>query len=156
MESLDVLEIIEMMEDVIEKSVTLPFSGRALIDKDELVDLMQEVRLHLPEDFKQAKWIKEDRQRILDEANKEAAAIIKSAEEKMASMIDDHEITQKAYAQANEIVAAAQNNAMELRNGTRQYADDVMASLETRIEKLLNVVHENRKELKSNSKNNNQ
>ena len=52
MESLDVLEIIEMMEDVIEKAVTLPFSGRALIDKDELVDLMQEIRLHLPEDFK--------------------------------------------------------------------------------------------------------
>lgn len=156
MESLDVLEIIDMMEDVIEKAVTLPFSGRALIDKDELVDLMQEVRLHLPEDFKQAKWIKEDRQRILDEANKEVASIIKNAEEQMASMIDDHEITQKAYAQANEIVAAAQNNAMELRNGTRQYADDVMASLEARIEKLLNVVHENRKELKSTSKNSNQ
>ena len=120
MESLDVLEIIEMMEDVIEKAVTLPFSGRALIDKDELVDLMQEIRLHLPEDFKQAKWIKEDRQRILDEANKEAASIIKNAEEKMAAMIDDHEITQKAYAQANEIMAAAQNNAVELRNGTRQ------------------------------------
>ncbi len=156
MESLDVLEIIEMMEDVIEKAVTLPFSGRALIDKDELVDLMQEIRLHLPEDFKQAKWIKEDRQRILDEANKEAASIIKNAEEKMAAMIDDHEITQKAYAQANEIMAAAQNNAVELRNGTRQYADEVMASLEARIEKLLNVVHENRKELKVNSKNNNQ
>ena len=145
-----------MMEDVIEKAVTLPFSGRALIDKDELVDLMQEIRLHLPEDFKQAKWIKEDRQRILDEANKEAASIIKNAEEKMAAMIDDHEITQKAYAQANEIMAAAQNNAVELRNGTRQYADEVMASLEARIEKLLNVVHENRKELKVNSKNNNQ
>ena len=156
MESLDVLEIIEMMEDVIEKAVTLPFSGRALIDKDELVDLMQEIRLHLPEDFKQAKWIKEDRQRILDESNKEAASIIKNAEEKMAAMIDDHEITQKAYAQANEIMAAAQNNAVELRNGTRQYADEVMASLEARIEKLLNVVHENRKELKVNSKNNNQ
>ena len=103
-----------------------------------------------------AKWIKEDRQRILDEANKEAASIIKNAEEKMAAMIDDHEITQKAYAQANEIMAAAQNNAVELRNGTRQYADEVMASLEARIEKLLNVVHENRKELKVNSKNNNQ
>ena len=148
MDSLEVLEIIDMMEDVIEKAVTVPFSGRALIDKDELCDLMQEIRLHLPEDFKQAKWVKEERQRILDEANKEAAAIIKNAEEQMAAMIDDHEITQKAYAQANDIIEAAQSNALELRTGTRQYADDVMASLEGRIEKILTIVHENRKELK--------
>ena len=148
MESLDVLEIVDMMEDVIEKALSVPFTGRALIDRDELNDLMQELRLHMPEDFKQAKWVKEERQRILEEANKEAAAIIKNAEEQMAAMIDDHEITQKAYAQANEIVTAAQNNALELRNGTRKYADDVMANLEARIEKLLSIVHENRKELK--------
>lgn len=148
MESMDVLEIIDMMEDVIEKAANVPFTGRALVDKDELIDLMQEIRLHLPDDFKQAKWVKEERQRILDEATKEAEAIIKNAEEKMALMIDDHEITQKAYAQANEIVTAAQNNAAELRNGTRQYADDVMASLEARIEKMLTIVHENRRELK--------
>ena len=120
MESLDVLEIVDMMEDVIEKALSVPFTGRALIDRDELNDLMQELRLHLPEDIKQAKWVKEERQRILEEANKEAAAIIKNAEEQMAAMIDDHEITQKAYAQANEIVTAAQNNALELRNGTRK------------------------------------
>ena len=66
----------------------------------------------------------------------------------MASLIDDHEITQKAYAQANEIVAAAQNNARELRLGTKQYADDVMASLEARLEKIAFTVRENRKELK--------
>lgn len=148
MESLEVLEIIEMMEDVVEKAISVPFTGRAMIDKDELGDLLQEIRLHLPEDFKQAKWVKEERQRILDEANKEAAAILKNAEEQMAAMIDDHEITKKAYAQANEIVAAAQKNSTEIRTGTLKYADDVMGSLEARIEKLLHVVHENRKELK--------
>lgn len=137
-----------MLEDVVEKSMAIPFAGRAIVDREELLDLIQEIRLNLPGDLKQAKWVKEERQRILDEANKEAESIVKNAEEKMASLIDDHEITQKAYAQANEIIAAAQNNARELRLGTKQYADDVMASLEAKIEKVASTVRENRKELK--------
>ena len=145
---MEVLEIIDMLEDVVEKSMAIPFMGRAIVDREELLDLIQEIRLNLPGDLKQAKWVKEERQRILDEASKEAESIVKNAEEKMAGLIDDHEITQKAYAQANEIVAAAQNNARELRLGTKQYADDVMASLEARIEKLATIVRENRKELK--------
>ncbi len=144
---MEVLEIIDMLEDVVEKSMAIPFAGRAIVDREELLDLIQEIRLNLPDDLKQAKWVKEERQRILDEANKEAESIVKNAEEKMASLIDDHEITQKAYAQANEIIAAAQNNARELRLGTKQYADDVMASLEARVVKIAETVRENRKEL---------
>ncbi len=149
---MEVLEIIDMLEDVVEKSMAIPFAGRAVVDREELLDLIQEIRLNLPGDLKQAKWVKEERQRILDEANKEAESIVKSAEEKMASMIDDHEITQKAYAQANEIIAAAQNNARELRLGTRQYADDVMASLEAHVAKVAETVHENRRELNEKPK----
>ncbi|HIV02110.1 MAG TPA: ATPase [Candidatus Aphodoplasma excrementigallinarum] len=149
---MEVLEIIDMLEDVVEKSMAIPFAGRAVVDREELLDLIQEIRLNLPGDLKQAKWVKEERQRILDEANKEAESIMKNAEEKMASMIDDHEITQKAYAQANQIIAAAQNNARELRLGTRQYADDVMASLEAHIAKVAETVHENRRELNETPK----
>ncbi|MBE7027030.1 MAG: ATPase [Ruminococcaceae bacterium] len=144
---MEVLEIIDMLEDVVEKSMAIPFMGRAIVDREELLDLIQEIRLNLPGDLKQAKWVKDERQRILDEANKEAESIIKNAEEKMAGLIDDHEVTQKAYAQANEIVASAQNNARELRLGTKQYADDVLASLESRILKMAEIVRENRKEL---------
>ncbi len=144
---MEVLEIIDMLEDVVEKSMTIPFMGRAIVDREELLDLIQEIRLNLPGDLKQAKWVKEERQRILDEANKEADSIIKNAEEKMAGLIDDHEVTQKAYAQANEIITSAQNSARELRLGTKQYADDVLASLETRIIKMAEIVRENRKEL---------
>ena len=149
---MEVLEIIDMLDDVVEKSMAIPFAGRAVVDREELLDLIQEIRLNLPGDLKQAKWVKEERQRILDEANKEAESIMKNAEEKMASMIDDHEITQKAYAQANQIIAAAQNNARELRLGTRQYADDVMASLEAHIAKVAETVHENRRELNETPK----
>lgn len=145
---MEVLEIIDMLEDVVEKSMAIPFFGRAIVDREELLDLLQEIRLNLPDDLKQAKWVKEERQRILSEAQKEASSIMKNAEEQIVSMIDEHEITKKAYEQANEIIAAAQNNARELRLGTKQYADDVMANLEERVGKVLDTIKENRKELK--------
>ncbi len=145
---MEVLELIDMLEDVVDKAVGIPLIGKAILDRDELLDLIEEIRINLPDDLKQAKWVKDERQRILDDANKEAASIIKLAEEKMASLIDDHEITQRAYAQANEIVTNAQNNARDIRTSTKQYVDDHMATLEAKLEKMLMTVRENRNELK--------
>lgn len=146
---MEVLELIDMLEDVVDKAGGIPLIGKAIIDRDELLDLIEEIRINLPDDLKQAKWVKDERQRILDDANKEAATIIKLAEEKMASLIDDHEITQRAQAQASEIVNAAQNNARDIRQSTKQYVDDHMAALEAKIERTLMTVRENRNELKN-------
>ena len=145
---MEVLEIIEILEDVVDKSVGIPFIGKSVIDRDELMDLIQEIRLSLPDDLKQAKWVKEERQRILLEAQKESGSMIKNAEEQIISMIDEHEITKKAYEQANEIITNAQNNARELRLGAMQYANDVMTKLENGVVGVLDTIKENRKELK--------
>ena len=145
---MEVLEIIEILEDVVDKSVGIPFVGKSVIDRDELLDLIQEIRLSLPDDLKQAKWVKEERQRILLEAQKESSSMIKNAEEQIISMIDEHEITKKAYEQANEIITNAQNNARELRLGAMQYANDVMSKLEGGVVGVLDTIKENRKELK--------
>ncbi len=55
---MEVLEIIDMLEDVVEKSMAIPFAGRAVVDREELLDLIQEIRLNLPGDLKQAKWVR--------------------------------------------------------------------------------------------------
>ena len=146
---MEVLELIDMLEDVVDKAGGIPLIGKAIVDRDELLVLIEEIRINLPDDLKQAKWVKDERQRILDDASKEAATIIKLAEEKMASLIDDHEITQRAQAQAGEIVGAAQANARDIRQSTKQYVDDHMAALEAKIERTLMTVRENRNELKN-------
>ena len=92
---MEILSILEALEDVIEKSVTMPFTSKSLVDKEELLELIKEIRLKLPDDIKQAKWVKEERQKILLEAQKEANNIIKDAENKIASLVDEHEITKK-------------------------------------------------------------
>lgn len=145
---MEILSILETLEDLVEKSMNIPLSGKCLIDKEEILEIIKEVRLKLPDDIKQAKWVKEERQRILMEAQKEANNTIKEAEGKIAALVDEHEITQKAYEQANEIIANAQKNAREIRLGTRDYADSVLNKVEEILKDTLDVIKMNREEIK--------
>ena len=141
---METLELIDNLEDIIDRGVGIPLAGKCLLDKDELLDIIQEIRLKMPDDLKQAKWIKEERQRILLEAQKEANNIIKNAEDKIISMINENEITKKAVEQATEIVENANKRSREIKLGTRQYADDVLADMEKIMEKTLSTLRENR------------
>ena len=145
---MEILSILETLEDLVEKSVGVPFSGKCLVDKEEILEIVKELRLKLPDDIKQAKWVKEERQRILMDAQKEASNMLKDAEGKIASMVDEHEITQKAYEQANEIVASAQKNARDIRLGTKEYADNILNKVEEILNDTLEVIKTNREELK--------
>ena len=144
------MEMLDQLEDIIESSHNVPFVGKALIDKDELLDLIQELRLKIPDDLKQAKWIKGERQRILLEAQKEATAIIKSAEDKIISMINENEITKKANEAAEEILKNANTKAREIRNATRQYVDTALADSEKVLERTLATLHDNRLAMQQN------
>jgi len=146
--NMEMLSILETLEDLVERSVSVPFSGKCMVDKEEILEIIKEIRLKLPDDIKQAKWVKEERQRILLEAQKEANNIIKDAENQIASLIDEHEITKKAYEQSNEIISNAQKNAREIRLGTREYADSVLIKVEEILEETLEVIRSNREELK--------
>jgi vacuolar-type H+-ATPase subunit H len=145
---MEILSILETLEDLVEKSVTVPFSGRCLIDKEEILEIIKEIRLKLPDDIKQAKWVKEERQRILLEAQKEASNMLQEAEGKIASLVDEHEITKKAYEQANEIIAGAQKNAREIRLGTKEYADSILDKVEEILKDTIEVIKSDRQELK--------
>ena len=115
-----------------------------MIDKDELLDIIQELRLKMPDDLKQAKWIKGERQRILLEAQKEATSIIKTAEDKIISMINENEITKKANEAAQEIIRNAEKRAKEIRMGTRQYVDNALYEAETVMERTIATLRDNR------------
>ena len=138
------MEMLDKLEDLIENSKSVPMVGKAMVDKDELLDIIQELRLKMPDDLKQAKWIKGERQRILLEAQKEATTIIKSAEDKIISMINESEITKKANEAAEEIIKNANNRAREIRTATKQYIDDALSESEMILERTLSTLRDNR------------
>ena len=145
---MEIFTLLETLEDILERSKTLPFTEKAVIDKEEFFEIIKEIRLKLPDELKQAKWVKEERERILEQANKEANDVVKEAENRIISMIDEHEITKKAYEQKAEIIEAANEMSREISNGTKEYADNVLQGIEVALEDALKIIQNNRKELK--------
>lgn len=147
---MDVMEIIDMMEETINKASTVPLTGKIMMDKDELLDYIQEIRLVYPDQLKEAKFVKTERQRILEEARERADAITKSAEEMQEKLIDEHEITRQAYEKADQIRDMSETESKELRMDTERYVDDILADVEHRLDLLLRKVREDREEHMNN------
>lgn len=144
---MEIFTLLETLEDILERSKGVPFSNKCIIDKEEILEIIKEIRLKLPEEMKQAKWVKEERQRILVEAQKEADDIVKEAENRIISMIDEHEITRKAYEKKAEIIETANEMSREISKGTKDYADNILSGLEVALEDALKIIQNNRKEL---------
>lgn len=127
---MEIFTLLETLEDILESSKTIPFTDKSMIEKDQLLDIIKEIRLKLPDELKQAKWIKEERERIIAEAQKDADDIMKEAENIIISKIDEHEITKKAYDKKNEIIEEANQMYREMKNGANDYIDEILSNIE--------------------------
>ncbi len=146
---MELLELLEQIEEIVESGMNIPLSGgKCVLDRETILDLVQEIRLKLPDDIKMAKRITEEKQRVLAEAQQEAENILKNAESRIAALVDENEITKKAYEQAEVIISNAKKNAREIRLGTREYADGILNKVEEILEDTLDVIKVNRQELK--------
>ena len=114
---MEIFTLLETLEDLLEKSKQVPFSEKTIIDKNEFLDIIKEIRLKLPDELKEAKWIKEEREKIIAEAQKDADDIVKEAKNRIIGMIDEHEITRKAYEKKTEIIANANERYREITQG---------------------------------------
>ena len=145
---MEIFTLLETLEEALERGKNLPFSNKTVVDKEEILDIVKEIRLKLPDELKQAKWVKEERGRIIVEAQKEAEGIVKEAENRIIAMIDEHEITRKAYDQKAQIIEAANEMSREISQGTKDYADKLLEKFEIALEDALKTIQNNRKELK--------
>ena len=143
---MDIMEIIDMMEETISKASTVPLTSKIMLDKEELLDYIQEIRLVYPEQLKEAKWVKTERQRILAEAEERADSIRKSAEEMQEKLIDEHEITRQAYEKAEAIRDMSERDAKDIKMDTDRYVDEILGDVEHRLDLLLRKVREDRDE----------
>lgn len=141
---MDIMEIIELMEETVDKAPSVPLSGKILLDKEDILDYIQEMRLSYPDEVKEAKWVKEERARIISEAESRAESMIKTAEAKMIQMVDENEITKQAQEYATQLVEDAKAQATKLITDSDQYADDILGDVERRLEMLLKKVTDDR------------
>lgn len=137
---MEIFTLLETLEDILERSKNLPFSDKVVVERSEMLDLIKEIRLKLPDELKQAKWIKEERERIISEAHKDADDIVKEAEKRIISMIDEHEITKKAYEKKDEIVAEANEKYRIMDRETKAYADGILENIQGKVKSLQETI----------------
>ncbi|MBR3153143.1 MAG: ATPase [Clostridia bacterium] len=159
---MEIFTLLETLEEMIENSKKVPFTDKCIVEREDIFDIVKEIRLKLPDELKQAKWVKEERSRIMEEAQKEADDIVKEAENRIIAMIDEHEITKKAYEEKAKIIETANQMSKEMSEGTKEYADNILGDIEGTINTLksnmsiieatmnnaLETIKNNRKELK--------
>ena len=136
-------QLINEIDEYIEECKFKAFSNTEIIvNKDEIQDLLGELRLRIPDEVKRYQKIISNQDAIISDAQTQAQQILADAQAQTADLVNDHEITQQAQAQANavveqaqaqaeEIVARAVEEADEVRRSAIQYTDDMLDNLET-------------------------
>ncbi|NLT48066.1 MAG: ATPase [Clostridiales bacterium] len=131
-----VLELLDEIEDIIDTSSGFPLTGKILVDAEELLEIVREIRIELPDEIQQAQWIKDERQRILDEAKREYEAVLKEARTQAESLIENDDITVKAKIRADEIMHVAETNVKNLKMSTFDYIDSILYNFQDKMDQL--------------------
>jgi vacuolar-type H+-ATPase subunit H len=144
---MDVLVLIDKLDDIIHNARSVPLTDSVMIDREEMYDILDQMRSTIPEEIKQARWIVKERQEMLAEAKKEAERIIKDARERQERLVSEEEVTKQAERAAEDIVEDARARERETRLGAEDYADEVLGNLEINLDKFIGAVRRGRERL---------
>jgi len=144
---MDVLVLIDKLDDLVHNAKQVPLTDQVRVDKEEIYDLLDQMRATIPEEIKQARWIVKERQEMLAEAKREAERIVREARERQEQMISTEEVMKAAERAAEDIVEEAQAREREIRLGAEDYADEILNTLEINLSKFIAAVQRGRDRL---------
>ncbi len=148
---MDVLGLIDEIEDIVETAGSLLLTSKVLVQKEELLDIISELRIKLPDEIKQAAWIKEERERIISEANKDAEQIIKETRLKLEELVSKEEVLKEANERAKDIMNKAQIASTNLKRSSLEYSDKLLMNAQENLKDMITTLNENRTELRKMS-----
>ena len=131
-----VLELLDELDEIIEVASSVPVVRKVMVDPNEVTEIVKEIRLELPDEIQQAQGIKNERQRILDEAKAEYESILNEARQKADALVENDEITVKAKARADEILRIAQENSQVMKMSILDYTDSMLYNLQEKVDQM--------------------
>ncbi len=144
---MDVIVLIDKLDDIIHGARSVPLTDSVMIDREEIYEILDQMRTTIPEEVKQARWIVKERQEMLAEAKEEADRLLRDAEERTQQLATETEIVRLAERNAQQIMEDARDREREVRLGAEDYADEVLGNLELNLEKFLAAVRRGRERL---------
>ena len=151
---MDVLVLIDKLDDLVHNAKAVPLTDQVRIDREEIYDILDQMRATIPEEIKQARWIVKERQEMLAEAKRECDRILGEAREQAAREASQTEIVKLAERQAQEIIDEARRQARETRLEMEDWADGILSTLEVNLDKFLSAVKRGRERLHERSQEN--
>lgn len=131
-----VLELLEEIEEIVDTASGFPLTGKIMVDAQELLEIVREIRLELPDEIQQAQWIKNERERIIAEAKKEYEAVIADAKRQATALVENDDITVKAKMRADELMRVTEETAKQLKMSTYDYVDSILFNFQEKMEQL--------------------
>ena len=141
------MESLEALETLVTEARSVPLSASAVIPREEVLNLIKDIRATLPAEHQQAVEIVDERERLLTDAHEKAAFIVEQAREERARMLSRAEVVQAAETEAQRIVGEAQTAADKLAHQADDYVDAKMANVEIILNKLLRTIGKGREQL---------
>ena len=126
---MDVLVLIDKLDDLVHNAKPVPLTDQVRVDKEEIYDILDQMRATIPEEIKQARWI------------------VKEARERGERLVSEEEITKQAERAAEDIIEDARAREREIRLGAEDYADEILNTLEVNLSKFIAAVQRGRERL---------
>jgi vacuolar-type H+-ATPase subunit H len=133
---MDILDLIDELNDIANTSSRILMSKKIIVDKDDLLEVVQEIHRALPDDIKEANWLQSQRQKILDDAKREYEAIVQDARQQAEIMISQHEIMQHAKERAENLTQATYAHTRQLRLDTYAYLNKILVDFQEKVNEM--------------------
>lgn len=146
-ETLDTEELILRVRDHIDTARSVPMSASVMVNRDELVGLLEDAVSALPEEIRQARWLLKEREEFLAKARREAEDIIDAGRQQAQRMVEKTEVVREANLHARRIVDDAEKTSRDLKHEAEDYIDQKLASFEVVLERTMAAVAKGRERL---------
>lgn len=137
---MDIQHLVDRLEDLIDEGRHMPFSKFTMIDEERALELIDQMRISIPEEIEKSSRVLSQRDRILAQANEEAARLLQAAREQGTQLLDQEVSVQAAQTRALHILEAARQEAENITREADNYVLETLAKLEQHLNRALSVV----------------
>ena len=146
---MDILYLLDQLEEVLGAGSHLPLTSRTLVDEQEILDILDQIRVAIPDEIKAARRLTQDRDQLLAEARAESDRIVREADQVVAARLSEHHLVRDAEARAAEIEDRALEEAERIRRETDAYAYRVLEKLREHVSMVSQTVERGMQELEA-------
>ncbi len=146
---MDILHLVDRLEELFNESRSVPFTHSVIVDEDRMLDIIDQMRVSIPEEIKKAQQLLAQRDRILAQSQEEANRTLQLAREKSEQMVEKDGIVQAAHARSEQIIAQGRAEAEKQKRDADDYVLDTLQNLEAEMERVLGQVRNGVRALQS-------